>query len=300
MSKKIGKFFKKAGKAIKNTANDTVNVVENTAKDTVNVVENTANDVAKETVHVVNDATHAVVSVSKDAINATEKGFNQAINECEKLVDEAKKAILKAAAMDAIKKHEKEINALVNAVTAIVNNPRLKSAAEKAAKKAAAGALDNELTDALCEIFTAPDVKVQLKDIAPTTWPTITLGVSGGGGYVAGVEASGGLGVTHPGLNNGQLCGFIDAGGSLGTFGGSASVQLGVETSRPANIDGGYIGVSVEAKVTVGAGLEIAFNMPDFSLGSITVSAGVGMKASAALTGGYTYVAGKADYRTPW
>ena len=300
MSKKIGKFFKKAGKAIKNTANDTVDVVKDTAKDTVNVVEDTANDVAKETVHVVNDASGFVVHISNDAVNATEKGFNQAIDECKKLVDEAQKAILKAAAMDAIKKHEKEINALVNAVTAIVNNPRLKAAAEKAARKAASGAFDNEVTQALCEIFTAPEVRVQLKDIAPTTWPTITLGVSGGGGYIAGVEASGGLGVTHPGVNNGQLCGFIDAGGSIGTFGGSASVQLGVETSRPANIDGGYIGVSVEAKVGVGAGLEIAFNMPNFSLGSITVAAGVGMKASAALTGGYTYVAGEVGYQTPW
>jgi hypothetical protein len=289
MSKKIGKFFKKAGKTIKNTASDTVDTLEDTAKDTV-----------KETENIANDASDIVVNISKDAIHATEKGFNAALEESKKLLDDAQKAILKAAAMDVIRKHDKEITALTNAVIAIVNNPKLKSAVEKVAKKAAYGNLDNEVTQVLSEIFTAPEVKIHLKDIAPTTWPTITLGVSGGGGYVAGVEASGGLGVTHPGLNNGQLSGFIDAGGSLGTFGGSASVMLGVATSRPANIDGGYIGVTVEAKVGVGAGLEIEFNMPNFSLGGITVAAGVGMKASAALTGGYTYVASKVDYKTPW
>jgi hypothetical protein len=286
---KIGKAFKKVGKAIKNTANDAVDTVEDTAKDT-----------AKATVNVVNDASDAVVNVSKDAINATEKGFNIAIDESKKLVNEAQKAILKAAALDTLKKYEKDITALANAAAAIVNSPTLKKAAQKAASKAAAGNFDQELTQTLSQIFTAPEVKVHLSDIAPTTWPTITLGVSGGGGYVAGIEASGGLGVTHPAIHNGQLCGFVDAGGSLGTFGGSAALLLGVETSRPANIDGGYIGVSVEGKLEVGGGLEIAFNMPNFSLGSITAAVGVGMEVSAALTGGYTYVAGKVDYNTPW
>jgi hypothetical protein len=91
----------------------------------------------------------------------------------------------------------------------------------------------------------------------------------------------------------------VDAGGSIGTFGGSVSVTLGVETSRPENIGGGYFGVGVEADVEVGVGLQVAFNMPNFSLAGITLGVGAGMEASADLNGGYTYIVGKANYKTP-
>jgi hypothetical protein len=297
---KVGKFFKKAGKAVTNTAKDVAKGTVNVANDIADGTEDVANDVAQGTVKVANDTANAVVHISKDALNETEKGFNTAIAESKKLLNEAENAILKATAADVVKKYNKEIKALAKVVKTIANNPTLKSSVTTIANKATSGNLDNEVVTALNNIFTIPEIKIQLQDIAPTTWPTITVGINGNGGYVAGVEASGGTGVTHPGIKNGQVCGYVDAGGSLGTFGASASVTLGVETSRPEGIGGGYIGIGLEADIEVGVGLEVSFNMPNFSLGGITVAVGVGMEAAASLNGGYTYVADKANYTTPW
>jgi len=300
MAKKKKSIFDKVGKAITNTAKDAGKAVVNTAKDAGKIVENTADDVAQGAESAANTVAKTVVSISRDALNETEKGFNAAIKESGKLLDEARKAALKATTMDIIKKHNKEIKALAKAVKAIATDPSLKNALHTVVNKAASNKFDTEFSNALKSIMLGPSFVLLTQDVSSTTFPTISLGLSGGGGYVAGVEASGGMGITHPGIHNGQVCGYVDAGGSLGTFGGAASVTLGIETSRPEGIGGGYIGVTLEAEVEIGVGLEISFNVPDFTLGGITVSAGVGMELAAGVNGGYTYVAAKQNYTTPW
>lgn len=289
MSKKKKNVFGKIRKAVKDTAKDVSKAVENTTK-----------DIAKETEKAADSTANAVVGFSKSALNETEKGFNSALNESAKLLNDAQRAALKAAASDVIKKHDKEIKALAKAAKAIAEDPKLKKAIETIVKKVAAKKFDSEFSTALKSVMLGPDFVAVTSDTSPTKFPTISLGLSGGGGYVAGVEASGGMGITHPGIQNSQVCGYVDAGGSLGTFGGAAAVTLGIETSRPNGIGGGYIGVTLEAEIEIGVGLEISFNMPDFTLGGITVAAGVGMELAVGVNGGYTYVAASEAYKTSW
>jgi hypothetical protein len=199
MSSKVGKFLKKAKKTVTKTTKDAAKTVESTATDVAQGAEDLANDAAKSTEKAANDASKAVVGISKDALDATEKGLNAALQESEKLLNDAQEAVLKAATLDTVKKYGKEIKALTKVVKSITDNPKLKKSVESIVDKATSGKLDSEVTSALNDIFTTPEIKVQLQDIAPTTWPTITLGINGNGGYVAGVEASGGLGVRIPG-----------------------------------------------------------------------------------------------------
>ncbi len=271
--KKIKRATKSATKSVTKAVNQATDAVVDEAK-----------DVAKTVSNVVEDTT-------KDVAKTIENSYNDVKKEINNLVNDAQAAILKSLSQDALKKYAQEVTAIGDIAKAIANDKELKQTLESLTKKVAAQQIDQECATLVQKILKSSVLAVHWNKIVPTTWPTITLGINGGGGYIAGAEAALGCAVTHPLVKNGQVAGYVDTGATLGaSIGGGAAVTIGVASSRPSDVDGGYIGVSVEGKVGVGVGLEVTFNVPDFSLGGITAAAGVGMEASAALMGGYTFV----------
>ena len=119
----------------------------------------------------------------------------------------------------------------------------------------------------------------------------VSFGVEFGVSAVLGVGVEAALGVIAGLPNITDIHGYGAVGVSVGAEAGAeADVALVFNTSGPLDSGGPSLNVIVSLEAEVGGTVVVSFNLPDFSLGGISIGLGAGDEAGISIGGGYTYV----------
>lgn len=119
----------------------------------------------------------------------------------------------------------------------------------------------------------------------------VSFGIEFGASAALGVAGEVALGVIAGLPNITDVRGYGSVGVSLGAEAGAeGDIAIVFNLSSPADSGGASLNVVVSLEVDIGGTIVVSFNLPDFSLGGISIGLGAGEEAGITVGGGYTFI----------
>lgn len=300
MTKKVTKTAKKATNAVKDAGETAVGATAGAANAAAHQITGTAEDVARRTVKITQDAGQIAENSYEQALAAGESAWNEVASQVERWLTDGMNEILIAAAKDVYKRNRALVSAMANAGAALTASPAMAPHLNIVIDSAARKKRDKRSDDSMKVLGTSPELRPVNKEAKG--YGSISIGTGGSAAYGAGAEGCFGMAYDIPQVAT--VGGFFGVGGVVGSFGASMTIQLGAWTVMPAKLAGPYLAVGLELEVEFGGGFQVIFSLPTTEsdwlalasgktppmLCGIVVFVGGGGEASAAVSGGYTWV----------
>ena len=279
-TKTVGKGLEDAGKAVSDGVTTAGKAIE---KETVH----SAESVEKSVTTAADTLANTSVSAFNSAVNEGEKEFNAVKKDLQKALEAGEAAILSHLAQSKIEELEPIIDDLRGAWGTIRSD--MSSEFETLKSEAFSKHISGAGHEAIGAIAKHPHMARVLGKFAAKSYLSFGFEFGASAAYGVGVEAA--LGVCAGLPNVTDIRGYGSVGGSVGaSVGGEVDESLVVNLSSPEDSGGGYIAVIFSLEAEVGGTVVVSFNLPDFSMGGVSIGLGEGAEVSVAVGGGYTFV----------
>jgi hypothetical protein len=221
------------------------------------------------------------------AVNAGEEAFDDVKTALESALEAGEAALLSAAGKAKVEELQPIIDQLVDVW------PGVRSDMSEALGVLRAAAMGKSVTDeaerALESLAKNDDLSKVLGQFFAKSF--ISFGFEFGASATFGVGVEAALGVVAGLPNVTDIKGYGTVGGSVGASAGAeVDESLVLNFSAPEDSGGPFVDIIFSLEAEVGGTIVVSFNLPDFSLGGISIGLGEGEEVSVAVGGGYTYV----------
>lgn len=223
----------------------------------------------------------------EDAVNAGETAFDDVRHSLEKAMEAGELAIIGPAG----KKTIEELKGLINEVKSAWDtvSSELSSEVEIIRSVASGKQISDRAKSAMSTICKHPEMGSALGGFFAKSYAS--FGIEFGGSVAAGVGGEAALGIVAGLPDLADIRGYGSVGLSVGAEAGAeGDVALVFNLSSPEDSGGAYVSLIFSLEVDVGGTVVVSFNLPDFSLGGISIGLGAGEEAGIAVGGGYTFI----------